>query len=367
MSDAATLRPVTHAAVRPASSLAKLLTRALHMGASDLHMHSGAPILVRRAGVLAPMDTDAPLRSDRVEVVMRELVGDETFARIMTGDEIDMIASLEGVGRFRTSIFRQQRGFDGVFRLIPANVPPLDTLGLPDVVSSFIDHRTGLVLCTGPTGCGKSTTLASLLCLLAQNRREHILTLEDPIEFILPAGQARVNQRQIGRHSVSFAASLRAALREDPDVIAVTELRDTKTISLAMTAAETGHLVLGTMHTQGAVQTIRRLINAFPAPEQAQARTMLSESLRAVVSQRLLPRADGAGRVVAAEILIITQAVGNLIRDDKTFQLPSVMQVRRNIGMQLMDDVLAQMVQTGVITPEVARANGLETAEAARG
>jgi twitching motility protein PilT len=255
----------------------------------------------------------------------------------------------------RVNVYRQHRGLDAVFRLIPENPPTLEQLGLPARLAKLTDFRTGMVLCTGPAGCGKSSTLAALLGGLVQSRADHILTIEDPVEFVFPPGKALVNQRQVRDHTSSFARALRAALREDPDIIVITELRDRDTISLAISAAETGHLVLGTLHTGSASQTISRIVNSFSADEQEQMRVMLSESLRAVVSQRLVPRAKGGGRVPAIELLMVNTAVSNLIREDKTHQLPSVMQTGKAAGMLTLDDSLDELLRAGTITVESAR------------
>ncbi len=326
----------------------------MSVNASDLHLHSSAPVIIRRDGELTSLKNDEVLQASRIGPVFQALMGAQRWAKLQDIGHIDFVCSLEGCGRFRTNVCRQQRGIDAVFRLIPLTPPSLPSLNLPQLVGSLIDYRTGLVLCTGPAGCGKSTTLAALVSSIANTRREHILTLEDPIEFIHSSRLARVNQRQIGRHSRSFAAALRAAMREDPDVISVAELRDRETIALALTASETGHLVLGTLHTESSIQTIDRIINAFPASEQPQIRVMVSESLRAVVSQQLLKRASGKGRVPAVEILLVTPAVSNLIREGKTFQLPSVMQVSRSLGMQTMDDALRTLVNEGHVEQAVA-------------
>ena len=311
-------------------------------------------MVVRMDGALKVMDRDVPLKPDRVSAALEGLVGAERWAEVKKFGELDFVCSVEGLGRFRTNVCRHQDGPGAVFRLIPPEPPQLETLGLPATVASLTAFRTGMVLCTGPVGCGKSTTLAGMLNAIASERAEHILTLEDPIEFVYESQVARVNQRQIRRDSETFESALRAALREDPDVIAVTELRDRETISLALTAAETGHFVLGTLHTESAIQTVGRLINAFPAAEQAQARVMLCESLRAIVSQRLVPKKHGAGRVPAVEILMVTAAVSNLIRDGKTFQIPSAMQVGRNVGMQTMKESLESLIQQDLITRETA-------------
>jgi twitching motility protein PilT len=348
---------LNNVSIKADSFLGKLLRRALDEKASDLHLHPGVPPMARHEGKLSEMQGTKPMSAEQAEKGIAATLGPERWAFAQEIGEIDFVAEMDGVGRFRANAFRQRRGWVMIFRLIPDKAPKLSELGLPTVVSALANYRTGIVLCTGPMGCGKSTTLAALINEVAGSRKEHILTLEDPIEFLYKSSEARVNQRQIGLHSASFARALKAALREDPDIIAVTELRDRETISLAMTAAETGHLVLGTLHTQSAVQTIGRLINSFAADEQAQIRVMLSESLRAVLSQRLIPRADGKGRVPAVEVLLVTPAVGNLIRDGKAYQIPSAMQVGKSIGMQNMNDSLDDLVKKGVITAEEAKKN----------
>ena len=273
--------------------------------------------------------------------------------------QVDLAYDAPGLGRFRTNVYRQARGTDAVFRAIPPEPPTLESLGLPASLAKFADYHQGLVLVTGPAGCGKSATLAALVHLINASRRDHIITIEDPIEVIHPSLSCVVNQREVGNHTQSFSRALRAALREDPDVIAIGELRDLETISLAITAAETGHLVIATLHTSSAIRTINRLLGVFPPNQQEQIRTMLSESLRAVISQRLVARADGTGRVAALEILIATKAVGNLIRENKTFQLKSVLQTGSTHGMFLLDFSLTELVKSGVITKE----EGLRHAE----
>jgi twitching motility protein PilT len=273
--------------------------------------------------------------------------------------EIDFCFAISSVGRFRANAYRQQRGFDAVFRSIPSEPPSLDDLGLPNQLAKFTNFHQGMVLITGPAGCGKSATLAALVNLINEEREEHILTIEDPIEVMHASKRCLVNQRHAGSHTESFARALRGALREDPDVIVIGELRDLETISLAMTAAETGHFVLATLHTNNSVRTINRIIGAFPSNEQGQVRTMLSESLRAVISQRLVPTADGNGRVPALEILIINRAIGNLIRDEKTVQIRSAIQTGKSHGMYLLEQSLNDLVEAGTITRDKA----LELAE----
>jgi twitching motility protein PilT len=267
---------------------------------------------------------------------------------------VDFAYTLPGVGRFRSNAYRQQRGLDAVFRAIPPIPPTLEQLGLPASLSRFANFHQGMVLLTGPAGCGKSSTLAALVNIINQERHDHIITIEDPIEYIHASKGCVVNQRQVGPHTGSFARALRAALREDPDIIAIGELRDLETISLALTAAETGHLVLATLHTNNAIRTVNRILGVFPPNQQEQIRTMVSESLRAVVSQRLVTRADGNGRVPALEVLVANKAVGNLIRENKTFQIRSVLQTGAAHGMCLLDASLADLVKNRIITREEA-------------
>jgi twitching motility protein PilT len=333
----------------------RALRLAAKRGGSDLHVHAGSPLLVRINGELKPLHGDSPLNAETTERIVASILNDEQWQALALDGEIDLAYEIPGLGRYRVNAYRQHHGMDAVFRIIPRRPPSFKTLGLPDAFEQLVDYRTGMVLCTGPVGCGKSTTLSALLGAVIETRREHVVTVENPIEFVFPEGKSLVNQRALGGHTRSFSRALQSALREDPDIIAITELRDRETVSLAMTAAETGHLVLGTLHTTSAVQTINRIISVFPAEEQAQIRTMLSESLRAVVSQRLLRRADGKGRVSAYELLIVTPAVSNLIREDKTFQLPSVMQTGKAQGMMVLDDSLQQLLAAGLVEGEEVR------------
>jgi len=268
--------------------------------------------------------------------------------------EIDLCYDVAGVGRFRTNIYRQQRGFDAVFRSIPEHPPTLDQLNLPSFLAKHTNYHQGMVLITGPAGCGKSSTMAALVNLINEERDEHMLTIEDPIEYVHPSKRCLVNQRHAGRHTESFARALRGALREDPDVIVIGELRDLETISLAMTAAETGHFVLATLHTSSAVRTVSRMIGAFPSNQQGQVRTMLSESLRCVISQRLVVASDGSGRIPALEMLVVNKAIGNLIREEKTIQIRSAIQTGAAHGMFLLEQSLNDLVKTGQIKREDA-------------
>jgi len=269
--------------------------------------------------------------------------------------QVDFAYAIPGVGRFRANVYRQQRGLDAVFRAIPPTAPTLEDLGLPATFERFASIHQGIVLFTGPAGCGKSSTMAAMVRLINESRSDHIITIEDPIEYVHPSLRAIVNQREVGPNTKSFARALRAALREDPDVIVIGELRDLETISLALTAAETGHLVFGTLHTSSAIRTVNRVLGVFPPDEQGQIRMMLSESLRAVISQRLIPQADGGGRVAATEVLIGTRAVGNLIREQKTFQLTSLMQTGISQGMCLLDVSLQNLFKRREITRDAAR------------
>jgi twitching motility protein PilT len=331
----------------------QVLEFAVKSGASDIHVHAGAPTRLRVHGSLRDLSTP-PLDAAATERLARELLNDQQFDALQRHGQVDFSYTMPSVGRFRGNAYRQQRGIDIVLRAIPPEAPTLADLGLPTTLAKFANFHQGMVLLTGPAGCGKSSTMAAMLNLINEDRRDHIITIEDPIEYLHPSKGCLVNQRQVGPHTGSFARALRAALREDPDVIAIGELRDLETISLALTAAETGHLVLGTLHTSSAIRTINRILGVFPPSQQEQIRTMVSESLRAVVSQRLLPRADGSGRVAPLEILVVNKAVSNLIRENKTFQIRSVLQTGAAQGMTQMDASLADLVKRRVVTREEA-------------
>lgn len=335
--------------------LNKVIEYALKQGASDLHVHSGAPLMARLHGTLRPIKEDVIVSEKDAEKMIAQVMTDAQWQQLAAEGQVDFAYELPGLGRCRANAYRGHRGTDVVFRLIPLEPPSLEQLGLPETLSKMTDFRTGLVLCTGPSGCGKSTTLAAILKKLIAERKEHVITVENPVEFVFESTGCWVNQRQLHDHTLSFERALRAALREDPDVIAITELRDRASIGLALSAAETGHLVLGTLHTDNAGQTISRIVNAFPSEEQGHIRSMLSESLRAVISQRLVPRADGKGRVPAIEILICTTAVSNMIRENKTFQLPSIMQTGASLGMVTLDSSLKALFDQGIISKEQAR------------
>lgn len=339
------------------SRLEAVLTAGVRDRASDIHLHTGGPIKRRIHGELITSD-EAPAAQE-IEGMVAASLSAEQRAVLARDGEIDFCFDLPGVGRFRANAYRQQRGLDVVFRSIPDAPPTLESLGLPADLAKYTNYHQGMVLVTGPAGCGKSSTMAALVDHINQTRDEHILTIEDPIEVIHPSKRCLVNQRHAGHHTTSFSRALRGALREDPDIIVIGELRDLETISLAMTAAETGHFVLASLHTANAVRTVNRMIGAFPSNEQDQVRAMLSESLRAVISQRLVPTADGQGRVAALELLVINRAIGNLIRDEKTIQIRSSMQTGRSHGMYLLEQSLNELVAAGRITREIA----LELAE----
>jgi twitching motility protein PilT len=322
--------------------------------ASDLHLASGSPPYIRLAGEMVRLN----YKSVSAEVCQRlvfEILTDRQKELFQENLELDFSYPVREVGRFRVNVFMQRNGMAAVFRLIPEEVKTIEELGLPDQLSDLVDVSEGLILVTGPTGSGKSTTLASIIHTINTSRRAHIITIEDPIEFVHQNRQCLINQREVSSHTHSFSNALRAALREDPDIILVGEMRDLETISLAITAAETGHLVFATLHTNSAIKAVDRIIDVFPEGQQAQIRTMLSESMRGVVAQALLPRADGKGRVAAAEVLVNVPAVANLIREGKAFQVPSVMQTGRAQGMLTFETTINELMRTGVITKETGQ------------
>ena len=328
-------------------TMEELLHEATDKGASDLHLSAGQPPLIRIHGDLLRME-HPPLGPEEVKTLVYSIMSDEQRRHFEAEHEVDFACELPGKGRFRVNVFVHSRGPGCVLRTIPTQIPSLESLAMPAVLRELCDRERGLVLVTGPTGSGKSTTLAAMVDLINQSWDAHILTVEDPIEFVHPPKRCLVNQREVGPHTGSFSNALRSALREDPDVILIGEMRDLETISLALTAAETGHLVFGTLHTSSAPKTIDRIIDVFPAGQQGQIRTMLSESLEAVVAQTLLKK-KGGGRVAACEILIGAPAVRNLIREAKLHQIPSMMQTGQRLGMQTLDMALADLVKRGLI------------------
>ncbi|QXE89809.1 type IV pilus twitching motility protein PilT [Geomonas subterranea] len=331
-------------------ALFKLLNDA---GASDLHLSAGSPPIFRLRGEMERQNFKT-LSHEELKAILYEILTPKQREYFEEKHDLDFAYSVPGLARFRGNYMMQHRGIAAVFRIIPSKILSADDLGLPEGIRNMTRLRKGMVLVTGPTGSGKSTTLAAMIDLINSTRREHILTLEDPLEFIHENKMSLFNQRQIGEHSESFASALRAALREDPDVILVGEMRDLETISLAMSAAETGHLVFGTLHTSSAAKTVDRIIDVFPKDAQEQVRAILSESLKGVVCQQLLKTADGKGRAAAQEIMVWNPAIGNLIREGKTFQIPSIMQTGRKDGMQLMDQHILDLLKTKKVSPEEA-------------
>jgi twitching motility protein PilT len=333
----------------------QLLKKTVEIGASDLHFTVGAQSICRIHGELQKVDDLGELPEHETKRMLYEIMTDKQIEKFEQLDDIDFAYEITGVGRFRTNIFAQTRGIGAVFRIIPQYLTPLEELKLPKAVEEFTRISRGLVLVTGPTGNGKSTTLASMIDYINRHRKLHVITIEDPVEFIHTNKMSLINQREIGSHSASFASALRSAFREDPDVIMIGEMRDLETIALAITAAETGHLVFGTLHTSSAAKTVDRIIDVFPTAQQPQVRTQLSESLSGVIAQQLLKRKDGTGRVAAVEILIGAPALANLIREGKTYQIPSIIQTGRREGMQTMDQAIVDLLKQGIISPEEAQ------------
>ncbi len=330
-----------------------LLRTLVELGGSDLHVSAGAPPVFRVNGTIQKT-RHPPLDPDDLQDLVYEILSEEDIEVLESEKDVDFGYGVEGLARFRANTYWHRKGIAATFRWIPANPPTIESLGLPPVAAELALAQRGLVVVTGPTGSGKSTTLAAMIHRRNQERADHVITLEDPLEFLHEDAKCLIHQREVGRHVGSFSRGLRAALREDPNVLLVGEMRDQETIALALTAAETGLLVLGTLHTQSAAKTVDRIIDAFPANQHSQVRTMLAESLRGVVAQLLLRRADGRGRVAALEILVSTSAVSHLIREGKTFQIPSVIQTGRKEGMQLLDQHLMELVTTKTITAEEA-------------
>ncbi len=330
------------------------LQQVLLTSGSDLHISAGAPPMIRVDGALRPIK-DAPVWSqDKVASALTSILTDKQKEIFEEHLEFDFAYTLSENARFRVNLYQQRHNMGAAFRLIPTEIKPLAALGVPESIGSFAKLARGLVLVTGPTGSGKSTTLAALIDLVNKTRTDHIMTVEDPIEFLHQNQKSLVNQREVGHDTHSFAAALKHVLRQDPDVILVGELRDLETISVALTAAETGHLVFATLHTQDAPQTIDRIIDVYPPHQQNQVRAQLAATLQGVVCQTLLKRANGKGRVVATEVLMATHAVANLIREGKTYQVHSAMQAGREAGMHTMDQHLADLVNSGQITFDAA-------------
>ncbi len=330
-----------------------LLAFALKQGASDLHLSSGMAPMVRLHGEMSRLDVP-PLEAATLTGMIHAIMSEDQKRRFAEHLELDFAIELGEMGRFRVNAFTHTRGPGAVLRTIPGRIPTLEELGQPRILAEMAMKERGLILVTGPTGSGKSTTLAAMVHHINEHRRGHIITIEDPIEFVHQPKNCLINQREVGRHTRSFANALRSALREDPDVILVGELRDLETTQLAITAAETGHVVFGTLHTNSAAKTVDRIIDVFPGGQQAQIRSMFSESVMGIISQTLVKKKQGGGRICAQEILVAIPAVRNLIREEKTAQMLSVIQTGAQHGMQSMDQCLKNLVMEGIVDAQDA-------------
>ncbi len=333
---------------------AEVLTRMVELRASDVHLSPGFQPAIRVRGRITPLDDYPPMTPQQTRDVVYSILNNDQRKRFENNQQLDFAYAIPDVARFRVNVYFQRGAISAAFRHIPQEIKSVEELGLPPVMTEFTRKPRGFVLVTGPTGSGKTTSLAAMLDLINREREEHILTIEDPIEFMHPHRKCIVNQREIGADAHDFASALKSALRQDPDVILVGEMRDLETISTALTAAETGHLVFATLHTQSTAQTVDRIIDVFPSEQQHQVRMQLSIALQGIVTQQLLPTADGAGRVCATEVLIPTPAIRNLIREGKTHQIYSAIQTSGSTGMQTMDAHLAQLVRQGKITRQLA-------------
>src|SRR5947207_7011791 len=359
---ATTLVPAIAVESHPLGHVDDYLEIGQKAGASDVHLGVAAPPIWRVHGTLEPMWPDAPVFTREQPAALAEAFMPEVYKEELNSRGDSDFAYANQFARYRVSVVRQRLGIEIVFRMINTYVRTMDELGLPEHLKLLTRYQNGLILATGSVGTGKSTTLAAMIEQINMERHDHIITLEDPIEYILRSKNCQVSQREVFTHTESFATALRASLREDPDVIMVGEMRDLETISLAITASETGHLVLATLHTGNASRTLDRLLDVFPPDQQEQIRAMVSESLRGVISQQLIPRADGAGRILALETLTNTPAVANVIRESKTYMLPGIIQTGKKQGMRLMDDSLIDLYDRGLITAEEAYARAEQKA-----
>ncbi|RKH65623.1 PilT/PilU family type 4a pilus ATPase [Corallococcus interemptor] len=345
--------PISRAASAPGRDLAVLLEQARSMNASDLHLVAGRPPLMRLAGELLPQDT--PLSPETVERLLLPIIPERLRPVLERDGSVDFALDSEDTGRFRVNVGRQRTGLKGVFRVIAREIPTLESLGLPADIAKATHHHQGLIVLTGPSGHGKTSTLAALVDIINRETTHHVLTVEDPVEYVHPRKRALISQREVGTSTRTFASALKGSLREDPDVIVVGELRDTETVRMALAASETGHLLISTMNTPSAAKTIDRLIDLFPPGDQQQVRLSLSSGLRLIVSQRLMPAADGKSMVAAAEVLTGSVALGNLIRDNKTFQIPSLQQRGKSLGIIRFEDSLADLARSGKATLETVK------------
>jgi len=344
------------------SKMDALFKKMAEVGASDLHMSVSMPPMIRNDGRMAKLDESVPaLQAEPMKQLLESIMPEKNIKEFAERNDTDFAYEIPGLARFRANIFMDRKGMGGVFRIIPSDILTAETLGLSKHILDLCDLSKGLVVVTGPTGSGKSTTLCAMVDHINKQREDHIITIEDPIEFTHENQKCLVNQREVHNHTDSFKDALRAALREDPDILLVGEMRDLETISIAIETAETGHLVFGTLHTTTAASTIDRIIDQFPADRQQQVRVMLSESLRGVIAQTLLPKIGG-GRIAALEILIVTPAISNLIREGKTFQIPSAMQTGKNKGMVMLNDALMDLVNKGLVEPKDAYIKAVDKA-----
>jgi twitching motility protein PilT len=352
----------THSAVSATSTMAEghvpghldeLFHQMLDMKASDLHLKSDKAPMIRVDGSMVFMPDRGPIDGETLDRLLHEILPDKNKEEFKDTNDTDFGYELGERSRMRANVFRDIAGIGGVFRQIPTKILTAKQLNLPPVVLSFCDFDKGLVVVTGPTGSGKSTTLAAMIDYINDTRDDHLITIEDPVEFVHKDKQCHINQREVGTHTRGFKQALRAALREDPDIVLVGEMRDLETVAIAIETAETGHLVFGTLHTNTAASTVDRIIDQFPADRQSQVRTMLAESLKGIVAQTLLKK-KGGGRVAAMEILVVTNAISNLIREGKTFQIPSIMQTGKNLGMQTLNDALLDLVKSDTVEPQEA-------------
>ena len=339
---------------RPEFDFSDVLHEMVEAKASDVHITAGFPPAIRDKGHIRPMEGFPKLNGQQTREVVYSILNDDQRKRFENNKQLDFAYAIPGVARFRVNCYFQRGSVSAAFRLVPQEIPSLDSLRVPQVLRELTKKPRGFILVTGPTGSGKSTTLAAMIDVINREREDHILTIEDPIEFLHKHKKSIVNQREVGADATDFALGLRAALRQDPDVILVGEMRDLETVSTALTAAETGHLVFATLHTQSTAQTVDRIIDVFPPQQQGQVRTQLSIALQGIVTQQLLPTADGQGRVVACEILIPTPAIRNLIREGKTHQIYAALQTSGAVGMQTMDADLARLVRGGSISRQLA-------------
>lgn len=331
----------------------ELLKLVVERKASDLHITVGVPPVLRINGYLEKLEGE-PFTPGQTEEIVKDLLTSEQLKKLEQNGDIDLSYSVTGLGRFRINVYKQRGSYSLAIRSVALRIPTIEELGLPPILKDLALKARGLILVTGPTGSGKSTTLAAMVDWINSKRTCHILTLEDPIEYLHKHNKSIVNQREIGHDAASYASALRAALREDPDVILVGEMRDLETIQIAITAAETGHLVLSTLHTIGAVKTIDRIIDVFPPHQQQQIKIQLSNVLEGIISQQLIPKKDNSGRVVATEVMIATPAIRNLIREGKTFQIQSAVQIGSKFGMMTMDMSILHLLKRGVISLEDA-------------